>query len=73
MIKLNKFDTYKETFIKRMSGCMSWELSRCTEQQKQSYKTLIKDTLDKDVYNCLFCSNIPERKTINYKKKTKFF
>ena len=56
-----------------MSGCMSWELSRCTEQQKQSYKTLIKDTLDKDVYNCLFCSNIPERKTINYKKKTKFF
>lgn len=73
MLNINKYDIYKETFIKRISSCMNWELSQCTKQQKESYKELIKDTLDKDIYNCLFCNDLSKRKTINYKKKTKFF
>ena len=72
MLKLNKYNIYEETFIKRISGCMNWELSRCTEHQKQSYKLLIKNTLDKDVYDHLLHNNLLKTKTVKH-KKDKFF
>ena len=51
---------------------MNWELSRCTEHQKQSYKLLLKNTLDKNVYDHLLHNNSLKTKTIKH-KKDKFF
>lgn len=73
LIKKEEYNKYKKSFINRVSSSVNFELSHCTPQQKQVYKDLIKNLLNKDIYNDLYRDNTQKQPKQIIKRKLKFF
>lgn len=75
----NKYEIYKETFIKRSLNSMKKELSSCKD--KNAFYKLMKDTINKDLYNNIGAeldklfgvSKKPVTPRVIHHKKNKYF
>lgn len=52
--KLHLYDTFKHAFTTKMKSSFKWELSLCTQDQKEAKKAVAKDVLSNELYNILY-------------------
>ncbi len=72
LIRLNVYRIFRKAFINRISTSLKWELSACTEDQKEKIKIQAKDILPDDLYNelsdRLLFENLQKGKISNLKR-----
>ncbi len=56
--KLDLYQTFKQAFIDRVTNSFRWELSVCTDDQKQKIKEQAEKILSKNTYNILYSPKV---------------
>ncbi len=52
--QLNLYKSFEQAFLSRIKSSFAWELSACTEEQKQNVKQMAKNILSDRLYNELY-------------------
>ncbi|MBR2511214.1 MAG: glycosyltransferase, partial [Alphaproteobacteria bacterium] len=52
--QLNLYDKFEKTFLAKIQECFAWEISVCTEEQKEKVKSDAKRILSKKLYDTLY-------------------
>ena len=56
--KLDLYQTFEQTFKNRITNSFRWELSVCTDEQKQKIKEQAEKILSKNTYNILYSPKV---------------